>query len=111
MSMSTYRAVWMLVMVFIVAPAFIVASGMEGLDFEHSVTFTLITLQNYGAPYFLVSLIAYPVTVVATLIPGTSSLAVLFGDFFLWKGLGVVLLLAFFINFEPPFYREVKESE
>lgn len=104
MSMSTYRVVWMMLMIFVVVPAFVMASGMEGLDFHGAAVYTLITLQDYGLPNFVASLLAYPVTIVATMIPGTSSLAALLGDF-LWQGLGIVFLVVFFIHFEPPFYR------
>lgn len=110
MSMSTYRAVWMLLMVFIVAPAFMMASGMEGLGFQDSLSLTFNTFHDYGLPQFMTELLVYPVTIVATVIPGTSSLATMPADF-IWPGLGVIFLVVFFINFEPPFYRETPEVE
>lgn len=111
MSMNTYRAVWMLLMVLVVAPAFMMASGMEGLDFHESVIFTRGTFHYFGFPDFIASILAYPVTVVATVIPGSSSLITMLGDFFVWQGLGVVFLVVFFINFEPPFYRSTPKGD
>lgn len=105
MSMSTYRVVWMLFLLIIVLPAFVMASGMEGLDFHEAALFTLRTLEAYGLPHLFSVVIGYPVTVVATLLPGTSSMMAWVGDF-IWKGLGVFFLALFFITFEPPFYRK-----
>lgn len=110
MSMSTYRVVWMLVMVFIVVPAFVMASGMEGLAFKEASLYTLSTLDAYGVPRIIGVVIGYPVTILATLLPGTSTLATLLGDF-IWKGLGIVFLTLFFILLEPPFYREEADTE
>ncbi|MBI6882978.1 hypothetical protein [Pseudomonas putida] len=109
--MAIYRAAWMLLMVLIVTPAFIMASGVEGLSFSEAAHFVDFTLWSMGVPALITGVLAYPITLVATLIPGTSSLAVMFGEFFLWKGLGVVLLLAFFIQLEPPFYRKESQVE
>ena len=104
MSMNTYRAVWMLFLVIIVLPAFVMASGMEGLDFEQASIFTLQTLEAYGIPHIIAIVIGYPVTVVATVIPGTSTLMAMLGNF-IWSGLGIFFLFLFLVNIEPPFYK------
>lgn len=109
MSMKTYRAVWMLLMVFLMAPAFLMASGMEGVGFQEGASYTFMTLQSYGVPGFLAEWMAYPVTIVATLIPGTSSLVALMGDT-LFTGLGMVFMIAFLVFVEPPFYRSSSEA-
>lgn len=108
MSMTTYRAVWMLLMVFLVAPAFLMASGMEGVGFQEGASYTFMTLQAYGVPSFLAEWLAYPVTILATLIPGTSSLVAVMGDT-IFTGLGMIFLIAFLANVEPPFYRSSSE--
>jgi hypothetical protein len=108
--MAIYRIVWMFLMVIIVAPAFVMASGMEGIGFQEASVFTMTTFQGYGVPHFLAALLSYPVTIVATLIPGTSSLAAWAGDW-IWQGVGILFLAVFFLNLEPPFYRATPSAE
>lgn len=110
MSMSTYRVVWMAFMVFIVAPAFVLASSVEGLDFSQSVLSVQGDLYGFWVPSFIGDYLAYPVTMLATILPGTSSMATFFGEM-IWSGVGLVMTIIFFINFEPPFYTEPQVAE
>ncbi|MNY74657.1 hypothetical protein D3C86_2137340 [compost metagenome] len=54
--------------------------------------------------------ISYPIAAVATILPSTSTIAVLLGDM-VTEHLGLVLTFLFFVMVDPPFYKHFKDKE
>ncbi len=105
-----YRAGWFLFMMLIFGPAWLLASSVEGVSFNMAVGIIREGLAGMYFPSWLASLISWPVTAFATLIPGSSAIAfaVLFVVF------GAFVPAAFFFTFlyfalvQPPNYRAMK---
>jgi hypothetical protein len=102
-----YRVSWFLFMVLMVGPAWYLASTVEGVSFFQAVEIVKEGLYSLYFPGFLVSLAAYPVTVLATLIPGSGAIvltvvALVFsvGSFF--------IAFVYFALVQPPNYKAMK---
>lgn len=109
--MGTYRVVWALLMLLVVVPGFVLASSTELQTLHETAISAVILLEDYYyMPRFLAFLLSYPVAVVATLLPGSSSLLILFGDM-IWRGLGVIFLSVALVNVQPPFYEPDSNGE
>lgn len=108
--MSLYRTAWFLFMFFIVTPGFIFASSVEGIEFWEAAD--TIGYQLYNTLYFpgfIAAALSVPVTVMATLLPGSSSAAPLMGEMIL-QGVGIIFTFLFFILIRPPFYTPNKQT-
>jgi hypothetical protein len=104
--MQAYRAIWFFFMILVVFPAFISASYVEGLEFWEAQEVMISRLvSTWYYPTFLAHLLAMPITVVATILPGTSAALPLFGEM-IWQGVGVIFTLLFMVFIEPPFASE-----
>lgn len=68
-----YRTGWFLFMVLVFGPAWYLASTVEGVSFSGSLDIISEGLGDLYFPSFLVSLLKYPITILATLIPGSSA--------------------------------------
>ncbi|POA83699.1 hypothetical protein C1882_18290 [Pseudomonas sp. FW305-E2] len=107
--MTIYRVVWAIFMVLIVAPAFMLASSTEFYSLGEIANEAAHLLGSYYVPDIISAAVAYPIATLATILPSSSSLLPFFGDM-IWKGVGVILLAAAFLNIRPPFYKKgVKE--
>lgn len=100
--MSTSRFIWAVLMAFVVAPAFILASSVEGLNFNQSIDAVRGGLYGFWFPDFLGAILAILVTIVATTLPGSSSSLPLLGEM-IWSGIGIIATIIVFINIAPPF--------
>jgi hypothetical protein len=108
MNMSAYRTIWTLFVILILAPAFINASSVEGLIFSEARIHMVGILMNYLLPESIASILSYPVTALATLLPGTSSVSTAFGNF-IWPWIGQLVVFLFLITIDPPFYKAEHE--
>lgn len=99
-----YRCGWWLFMVLMVGPAWLLASTVEGVPFSKAVDIISYGLYDLHFPSFLVSLVSYPVTLLATLIPGSSALVMLILFLFLSYGAFFVAFLYFALVQPPNFY-------
>lgn len=103
--MAAYRVVWFFLMVLIFAPGFIFASSAEGIEFWELVEYVGYELhESMFFPAILAEFLAYPVALVAVVLPGSSSVAPLLGEM-IWEGVGLVFTVIFFMLIDPPFYR------
>ncbi|KGK24511.1 hypothetical protein GT93_06490 [Pseudomonas plecoglossicida] len=103
--MTIYRVAWAIFMVLIVAPAFLLASATESHSISEVADGAYKLLCDLHLPYIISGIVAYPVAIVATLLPSSSSLLPFLGEM-IWKGVGVTLLAAAFLNIRPPFYKK-----
>lgn len=103
--MAIYRVVWAIFMVLIVAPAFLLASATESHSLSETAHGAYRLLSGLHMPDIISAVAAYPIAIVATLLPSSSSLLPFLGEM-IWKGVGVILLAAAFINIRPPFYKK-----
>lgn len=102
-----YRVVWFLVMVLVIAPAFILSGFVDGISFREAMAVSAKGMQNmmffpYEMAHFLKPVVAF----VAQLLPATSTLAVMAGEM-LWEHIGVILTFVFFAFVSPPFLGKV----
>lgn len=92
-------------MTLITAPGFMLASSVEGVEFWEAAENTGFQLYNtFYFPGFLASALSVPVTAMATLLPGTSSLTPVMGHM-IWEGIGIIFTFIFFMLIRPPFYK------
>lgn len=102
-----YRCGWWLFMVLMVGPAWYLASTVEGVGFSKAVEIIRDGLYGLHFPDFLVSLVSYPVTMLATLIPGSSALLFSVAALFVSYGAFFFAFL-YFALVQPPNYYEMK---
>ncbi len=102
--MGIYRAVWAIAMVFIVAPAFLLASSTELNNFHETSIQALMLLEDWYVPHYLAMVFGYPIAVMATILPGSSTLIPFLGDM-IWKNVGVIFLAIALFKVDPPFYK------
>jgi hypothetical protein len=105
--LALYRCTWFVFMVFVFAPAWMWASSVEGVSFDLALGIVKTELNMFACPDVLANVLKYPITVLATIIPGSSRFAL----FPLLMFMGSYSLLAAFVYFalvRPPFYREMK---
>ena len=94
-----------------VAPGFLLASATELQTFNETVISARNLLHGYHAPSLIMDLLGYPIAIMATILPGSSTLLPFMGEM-IWENVGVFLLGAALLNVEPPFYkREAEELE
>ncbi|MFJ2711644.1 hypothetical protein ACIOZM_12210 [Pseudomonas sp. NPDC087346] len=109
--MRIYRVVWAVFMFSVVAPGFLLASATELQTFSETVISARNLLHGYHAPSLVMDLLGYPIAIMATILPGSSTLLPFLGEM-IWENVGVFLLGAALLNVEPPFYkREAEELE
>ncbi len=102
--MFAYRIVWAAFMVLVFAPAFMLASSVEGISYNESVWWMAEQMNDYFSfPVWLADIVSYPAALIAAVLPGTSSLAIIPGEMFL-EHLGRILVFLFFLLVRPPFY-------
>lgn len=102
-----YRVVWFVVMMLVVAPAFITAGFVEGISYREAMVVVLKGMQNtMGFPYELAQFLKPAVAFVAQLLPASSTLIVMAGEM-LWEHVGVILTFVFFAFVSPPFVDKV----
>lgn len=105
MGMILYRVVWFLLMVLVMAPAFIFASNVEGISYVEAQSVVLKYLQSIiHLPYAVALPMSPVVAFVAQLLPATSSLAVMAGEM-LWEHVGVIFTFIFFGLVQPPMFK------
>lgn len=104
MNMSAYKGLWILLTVFVIFPAFIMASNVEGLGFGEARYFIQCGLMEFYLPQSMSWVLSFPVTLMATLIPGSAALSTAFGNF-IWPWVGPLLVCMFLLTIDPPFYK------
>jgi hypothetical protein len=104
-----YRCGWWLFMVLMVGPAWYLASTVEGVPFSKAVDIIRYGLHGLHFPDFLVSLVSYPVTMLATLIPGSSALVFLILALFISYG-AFFFAFMYFALVQPPNFYEMKSK-
>lgn len=104
-----YRCGWWLFMVLMVGPAWFLASTVEGVGFSRAVEIIRYGLDGLYFPNFLSDLLCYPVTVLATLIPGSSALVFLILSLFLSYG-AIFVAFLYFALVQPPNFYEMKSK-
>jgi hypothetical protein len=101
-----YRCGWFLFMVMVFAPAWLFASSVEGVPFEMAVDIIRQELGYLFFPDFLSSVLSYPVTALATLIPGSSAFIIM--PIYMWVGgFSVVVAMLYFAFVQPPYFKEL----
>ncbi|MQT93059.1 hypothetical protein [Pseudomonas helleri] len=108
--MAIYRGIWALFMLLVVTPAFLLASTTELNSFHETSIRALILLQDLHVPYYLSLALEYPVAIVATILPGSSTLLPFLGNM-IWEYVGVIFLAVALVNVEPPFYKPESKEE
>jgi hypothetical protein len=102
-----YRSIWFMFMVLVFAPAWFLASSVEGISFGLAVDVVHAGLEGLYFPGWLASLVSYPVTAMATLIPGSSRSAY-WAVYMVFSSFSVVIFFVYFMLVEPPNYRRMK---
>lgn len=103
-----YRITWFLFMVLMVGPAWYLASTVEGVSFSQAVGIIEEGLYSLHFPGFLVSLVAYPVTVLATLIPGSSAVVVTIVSLVFFHIGALLIAFVYFALVQPPNFNAMK---
>jgi hypothetical protein len=104
-----YRVGWFLFSVLVLGPAWFVASSVEGVSFGTAVDVVSQELHVLYFPNFLISLVVYPVTLLATFIPGSSAVIFLvFMSVFSYGALAITFV--FFGLVQPPNYNAMKSK-
>lgn len=105
---------WLLFMVLIVAPSFMVASSLEeAKSFSQAVNWTYWLLyKELYFPDFMADIFKYPVALFGMMLPTSASLIMLPFELFL-QGSGPILAYAFFAGVSRPisFTNENQEGE
>ncbi|WP_338924457.1 hypothetical protein V0M98_33115 (plasmid) [Pseudomonas silesiensis] len=106
--LKLWAGLWTFFMAFIVAPALFCTSAIEGESFATSVELVGSMLHSFGAPNFLASTLQLPVTMVAKILPVSTSTLIMPLLFlpFTWLAVVVPMLICGYV--ELPFYREMK---
>jgi hypothetical protein len=102
-----YRASWFVFMALIFAPAWFLASSVEGISFGPAVDVVRDGLEGLYFPRWLSSLVKYPVTALATIIPG-SSLSGYWAVYLVFSSFSVIIFFALFMMVQPPNYRQMQ---
>lgn len=103
--MSTSRFIWAVFMALVVAPAFVLASSVEGINFNQSLDSVRSSLYGFWLPDFLGYILSFPITIIATIFPASSS-SLPFAGNMIWSGVGIIATILVFINIAPPFNRD-----
>lgn len=111
-NLEGWNAFWALFMVLIFTPAWLLSSSVEGIDWGMSAQLVGYQLSMWGYPGFMVTVMMWPVTILATVIPGSS--AWLLGPLLMsMSSMPWVMLIVgglFFFQFEMPYYRYLKDK-
>lgn len=108
--MTAYRVIWGIFMLVVVTPAFVLASATELQTLHETAIQALILLDDWHVPRFIAIVVSYPAAVLATILPGSSTLLPFLGEM-IWKNVGVILLAVALLNVEPPFYKKLAKEE
>ncbi|MDP9653504.1 UNVERIFIED_ORG: hypothetical protein J2W87_001413 [Pseudomonas putida] len=108
-SSRSYEGFWFLFTVFVIFPAFIMASNVEGLDFGEARYSIQCGLMEFFMPQSMSWVLSFPVTVMATVIPGTAALSTAFGNF-IWSWVGPLLVGLFLLSIAPPFIEKFERD-
>ena len=107
-----WNAFWAFFMILIFTPAWILSTTVEGVGFTTASNLVGGTLMSWGFPHFMAVVMVWPVTILATLIPGSSTW--LLGPLLMTMGsypwLMVIVGALFFFQFEMPYYRHLKNK-
>jgi hypothetical protein len=104
---ALYRVSWFVFMVMVFAPAWMYASSVEGVDFSMALWIVKKQLAYVACPPGLAEFLSYPITLLATVIPGSSRFA-LFPVLSVFGGLSIFVAFIYFAIVQPPFYRALK---
>jgi hypothetical protein len=110
MNMTTYKGLWKLFILFIIFPAFIMASNVEGLGFGEAREYIQGGLMEFFLPQAFAWILSFPVTVMATLTPGSVALSTGFGNL-LWPWVGPLTVALVLLSINPPFCSKAVEAE
>lgn len=107
-NITFYRAGWFLFSILVLGPAWFVASSVEGLSFGVAADgVPLLLRDSLFFPEWLGYLLRYPITLVATFIPGSSAVVFLFlMSIFSYGALAVTFIYFGFV--QPPNYNAMK---
>lgn len=107
-----WNAAWAFFMILIFTPAFLLSTTVEGVSFHTALNLVGGQLMGWGFPHFMAVVMVWPVTILATLIPGSSTW--LLGPLLMSMGsmpwLMVIVGGLFFFQFEMPYYRHLKDK-
>ncbi|MBO2925389.1 hypothetical protein J5H75_27350 [Pseudomonas asiatica] len=105
-----YRTGWIVLMVLVVAPGFIMAGHVDGITFTEA---TAVVMENmhywFSIPWEIAAVLSPVVAFVGQLFPASSAVAVISGEM-IWEHLGVILTILFFATIKPPFYAKVQQK-
>lgn len=105
-----YRTAWIILMILVVAPAFIFAGNVDGISFTEANGLVIRALEHDFYMSWEVARFFSPViTFVAQLFPASSAIAVMAGEA-LTEHLGVIVTFLFFATIRPPFYARVQQK-
>ncbi len=105
-----YRTGWIILMVLVVAPGFIMAGQVDGISYTEA---TAVVMENihywFSMPWEIAAFLSPVVAFVAQLFPASSAIAVMAGEM-IWEHLGVILAFLFFATIKPPLYAKVQKK-
>lgn len=105
-----YRIGWLLLMILVLAPAFILAGIVDGVTFEEASVIAYHGMQDtLHFPAGLAEFVLPLVTFVARLLPVSCYIPVLAGEMF-WEHVGVIFTFLFFASIRPPYFAEVESK-
>jgi hypothetical protein len=104
MNMQAYKGLWIVFTIFVLLPAFMMASNVEGLGFEEGRFAIQCGLMELYIPQAMSWVLSFPVTVMAILLPGSLALSTGFGNL-VWPMVGPFLVALFLLTIDPPGYK------
>jgi hypothetical protein len=105
-----YRIGWFLLMILVMAPAFILAGTVDGITYKEASGIIYHGMQDtFSCPEALALFLNPVVTFVARLLPVSSFIPVLAGEM-LWEHIGVFFTFIFFASIRPPYFAEVESK-
>ncbi|MDP9653508.1 UNVERIFIED_ORG: hypothetical protein J2W87_001417 [Pseudomonas putida] len=107
---ALYRVAWFLMMVLVMAPAFIFAGSVDGISHQEATDVLLGGMKDmFHFPYTMALCLSPVVAFFAQLFPASSIVAVMAGEM-IWEHVGVIFTFLFFAFVRPPFYAEVERK-
>ncbi|WP_372029874.1 hypothetical protein [Pseudomonas kurunegalensis] len=105
-----YRTGWIILMILVVAPGFIMAGQVDGISYTEATGVVMQNLHNwFSMPWGIAAALSPVVAFVAQLFPASSAVAVMAGEM-VWEHLGVILTTLFFATIKPPFYAKIQKK-
>ncbi|UUC20527.1 hypothetical protein NOV18_08615 [Pseudomonas asiatica] len=105
-----YRTGWIILMILVVAPGFIMAGQVDGITYTEACSVVMENMHNwFSMPWEIAALLSPVVAFAAQLFPASSAIAVMAGEM-VWEHLGVILTFLFFATIKPPFYAKIQKK-